>query len=472
MRTRRLWAGALCFGLVAAGLLEAQEEVSPALEQDEEDFFGSAEVEAAEGEAEVRNLAEELDQERLGFSGNLEASGSYLLTREFLRGELGQEDNELGLLVQGDFLLDARLKKGFRAFLDLSIGYAVGGAPVPHSFTVLALVDGLSPGDVLLVTEESATLIGLKEVFIDFNFANAVYFRAGKQVLQWGRGLLWNPTDLINVQRKSFSDLEALREGVFGLRADVVFARAFHLYTFFDLNNVEDLSDIAMAARAEFLLGSVEFAFSGWAKPSEIPVFGFDLSAPLFWDLSFHGEGTLSWGFPVDKMTTGGLADPVRDQLVPRISVGLSRSFEAGDIQDRIVVNTEFYYNGLGYGEDMFEALAADPPNLAQFLSTYYHSGDYGTYYGALFVTINRLFKTNLTLNLSGLGNLSDLSFIALADLAWVPVNNFTLSLSLSSFLGADLREYTTLPRFNSTTSQYDLGGSAFSVGLGARVAF
>ncbi len=461
-----LLAGALCFGLGAAGLLGAQEEDS------EEDFFGSAPVEAAEGEAEVQNLTEELDQERLGFSGNLEASGSYLLTREFLRGELGQEDNELGLLVQGDFLLDARLKKGFRAFLDLSIGYAVGGAPVPHSFTLLALGRRslILPGTLLLVTEESATLIGLKEVFIDFNFANAVYFRAGKQVLQWGRGLLWNPTDLINVQRKSFSDLEALREGVFGLRADVVFARAFHLYTFFDLNNVEDLSDIAMAARAEFLLGSVEFAFSGWAKPAEIPVFGFDLSAPLFWDLSFHGEGTLSWGFPVDKMTTGGLPDPVRDQLVPRISVGLSRSFEAGDIQDRIVVNTEFYYNGLGYGEDMFEVLSA--VNLAQFLSTYYHSGDYGTYYGALFVTINRLFKTNLTLNLSGLGNFSDLSFVALADLAWVPVNNFTLSLSISSFLGADLREYTTLPRFNSTTSQYELGGSAFSVGLGARVAF
>ena len=152
-------------------------------------------------------------------------------------------------------------------------------------------------------------------------------------------------------------------------------------------------------------------------------------------------------------MTTGGLPDPVRDQLVPRISVGLSRSFEAGDIQDRIVVNTEFYYNGLGYGEDMFEVLSAVEPG--PFLSTYYHSGDYGTYYGALFVTINRLFKTNLTLNLSGLGNFSDLSFVALADLAWVPVNNFTLSLSLSSFLGADLREYTTLPRFNTARSSH-----------------
>jgi hypothetical protein len=210
-------------------------------------------------------------------------------------------------------------------------------------------------------------------------------------------------------------------------------------------------------------------------------VFGFDLSAPLFWDLSFHGEGTLSWGYPVDKMTVGGLPDPVRDQLVPRIAIGLSRNFDAGDIQDRIVVNTEFYYNGLGYEQDMFEVLPKlptpplpDPSPLTDFIDNYYHSGDYGTWYGAVFVTINRLFRTNLTLNVSGLGNLSDLSFVALADLAWAPVNNFTLSLTVSGFLGPDLREYTTLPRVEDAGPPitYSLSGSAFSVGLGARVAF
>ncbi len=441
----RLLAGALCLGLGAAGLLGAQEQSAP--DQSEEDFFGSAPVEAGKGESEVKNLAEELDKEHLGLSGNLEASGTYLLTREFLRGETGQEDNELGLMVQGDFLLDARLKKGFRAFLDLNLGTVVG-QPVP-------------------------TILLLKEVFIDFNAANVVYFRAGKQVLQWGRGLLWNPTDLINVQRKSFTDLQALREGVFGLRTDVVFSRAFHLYTFVDLNEVADLADIAMAARAEFLLGSVEFAFSGWGKYAQIPVFGFDLSAPLFWSLSLHAEGTLSWGYPVDKMDTLGGPVRIRDELVPRISVGLSRNFDSGDIQDRIVVNTELYYNGLGYKENMFEVLDADPDpaHLTSFMNTYYHPGDYGTWYGALFVTINRLFKTNLTLNLSGLGNFSDLSFITLAELDYAPVNNFTLSLTVSSFLGPDLREYTVLAR-PATPPDYSLSGSAISVGLGAKVAF
>ena len=54
-------------------------------------------------------------------------------------------------------------------------------------------------------------------------------------------------------------------------------------------------------------------------------------------------------------------------------------------------------------------------------------------------------------------------------------MNNFTLSLTVSSFLGPDLREYTTLPRIDNAPAvppTYALSGSAFSVGLGARVAF
>ena len=157
----------------------------------------------------------------------------------------------------------------------------------------------------------------------------------------------------------------------------------------------------------------------------------------------------------------------------PRVSAGLSRSFDAGDTQDRLVVNAEFYYNGLGYEENMFEVLSS--VNLNTFLNSYYQSGDYGTYYGALFVTINRLFKTNLTLNLSGLGNFSDLSFIAMGELDYAPVNNFTLSLTIGSYLGPDRREYTSLARITGgmpPSYTYNLSGSALSAGLGARVAF
>jgi hypothetical protein len=264
----------------------------------------------------------------------------------------------------------------------------------------------------------------------------------GKQVLQWGTGYFWNPTDLINIERKSFLNLEGLREGVFGLRSDVTFAPWFHLYTFLDLNGVQDVSKVAFAARTEFLAGQVEFGFAGWLKAGEIPVFGVDLSTPLFWDLNLTAEASLSWGDLKDKMDAAGAIYSIRDRLVPKIDLGLSRSFDAFDVQDRILVNAEFFYNSSGYDVDMFEVL--EPTVLLpQFLDGYYQAGYYGQYYAALFVTVNSFFLTNLTLSLSGLANFSDLSAIVMAGLSYAPVNNFTLTLQLGAYPGRDNREYT-----------------------------
>jgi len=137
--------------------------------------------------------------------------------------------------------------------------------------------------------------------------------------------------------------------------------------------------------------------------------------------------------------------------------VGLSRSFDAFDVQDRIWVNAEFFYNDSGYEEDMFEALA--PLALATFLTDYYQAGYYGQYYGALFVTVNSFFLTNMTLSLNGLANFSDLSAITTIGLSYAPVNNFTLTLQLGAYLGEESREYT-------------YSGNQLFATLGAAVAF
>jgi hypothetical protein len=220
---------------------------------------------------------------------------------------------------------------------------------------------------------------------------------------------------------------------------------------------------VAFAARTEFLAGQVEFGFSGWLKAGEIPVLGVDLSAPLFWDLNLTAEASLSWGDLKDKMDAAGAIYSIRDRLVPKIDVGLSRSFDAFDVQDRILVNAEFFYNDSGYDVNMFEVL--DSANLANFLGGYYQAGYYGKYYGALFVTVNSFFRTNLTLSLSGLANFSDLSAIAVAGLSYAPVNNFTLTLQLGAYPGPEDREYT----YSETSAT---SATLLFATLGAKVAF
>jgi hypothetical protein len=155
--------------------------------------------------------------------------------------------------------------------------------------------------------------------------------------------------------------------------------------------------------------------------------------------------------------------------LVPKVDVGLSRSFDAWDVQDRITVVAEFYYNHSGYEVNMFEKLStiALADKLALFVSKYYQAGYYGKYNAALFITINKFILSDMTLTLSGIGNFSDLSGLALATLDYSPVNNFTLSLQLGAYLGSDKSEYTV--SYDTTSG---LTSNMLLATLGAKVAF
>ena len=443
----------------------------------EDDFFGSSQVEAPKGTAETAGAAAAVESEHVGLSGQLQAMSTYNVARTVLQGTGSLADNTMSNLVGGDFLVDMRLTKGFKAFMDLNVGYVPGGTPTVIDFQTLP---GLSPMPLL---QYQTTALLIKEVFIDFNIANTVYFRAGKQVLKWGVGYFWQPTDLINIEHETFTNLTALLEGVFGVRADVVFAPWWHLYTFTNLNSVatNDIWDTAFAARSEFLAGSTEFAVSSWVKSGKIPVFGADLSTPLPLDwwakdghtLNLTAEGTVSYGDNTARLdpVTGPYA--VSNQLVGKVDVGLSRTFDALNVSDRVMVELEFFWNSDGYSQNMlnpatYPVLGANGP--VTFLEGgYLQTGYYGQYYGAAFITINDFGTTNMTLTLSGLMNFSDQSGTVLAGWSWSPVNDFTLSVQLGGYLGGVNREYTI--GFNPTTFALTPGNQLFGI-LTATVNF
>jgi len=448
----------------------------------EDDFFGSAQVEAPKGTAEKQGVADAVEQEHVGLSGQLQSMSTYSVARSYLQGSGNLGDNSLSNIVGGDFLVDMRLTKGFKAFMDLNVGYVPGGTPVTHNFTQYS---GFPPvGTPLTLVENETTALLIKEVFIDFNIANTVYFRAGKQVLKWGTGYFWHPSDLINIEHETFTNPDALLEGVFGLRADVVFAPWWHLYTFTNLNSVGsgDIWDTAFAARSEFLVGSTEFAVSGWAKSGKIPVLGGDLSTPLpldWWTKDGHtlnltAEGTVSYGDNQAKLDpVAGTAYSVSNQLVGKVDVGLSRTFDALNVSDRVIVSLEFFWNSDGYSQNMLDpatypVLGANGP-FAFLSGGYFQSSYYGQYYGAAFVTISDFGTTNMTLTLSGLMNFSDQSGTVLAGWSWSPVNNFTLSVQLGGYLGGVNREYTV--GVNPTTFALTGGNQLFGI-LTATVNF
>jgi hypothetical protein len=296
--------------------------------------------------------------------------------------------------------------------------------------------------------EQVNTIILFKEFFLDANILQKVYLRAGKQVLQWGRGYFWNPTDLVNIERKNFFDMTRSREGNYGLKVHVPFGTVVNLYGFVDFNNIKSPADCGTAGKVEFVLGGTEAAFSAWQKDGFLPVYGFDFSSRLF-TVDLWGEAAVSEGNNQKKVRIRSVTIPVpmiyaesyqTKGWVCQASLGLSRSFDIVT-EDRLMLVAEFYWNSDGYESNMF-ADKTKGELFASPLTGYYRSGSYRKCYSSFFLTFNRFFHQDLTASASALVNWDDLSETVSAGVSWTPVYNFTTGLSVYGFLGNKDTEY------------------------------
>src|SRR5690606_1366445 len=256
--------------------------------------------------------------------------------------------------------------------------------------------------------------------FLDANIARRVYFRAGKQVLQWGRGYFFNPTDLINVERKAFFRRIGSREGVYGLKAHAPFGTAVNLYGFVDAQGVGRPDSLAGAVKAEFLVGRTEFAVMAWDKGGSEPVFGADVSTRVL-GLDVKGEAALFREFETRSLSFAGVVPVLSTRTyawAPRASASLGKSFRVSGIQDRLTTVAEYYYNRPGSTERRMpfpdELIATPPAGLSADLAMaalaatgFYEPNSYSRHYAALFATFNRFIRSDMTLNLNAIGNLN-----------------------------------------------------------------
>ena len=171
---------------------------------------------------------EEEEKKTVDFSGEITASSDYMLSRD-----KDEKDNSLSSSVYANFFIDARLKRGTKYFANLEL---------------------LNNSQ----TENSDFLFSFKESFIDFNIKNAVYFRTGKQVLQWGRCYLWNPSDVINIEKKSFIKELGYREGTYGVKIHMPFGTKYNMYSFIDTKDANDTDELGLALKYEFIVRKTE----------------------------------------------------------------------------------------------------------------------------------------------------------------------------------------------------------------------
>ncbi|MBI3599985.1 MAG: hypothetical protein HY097_05020 [Nitrospinae bacterium] len=361
--------------------------------------------------------------------------------------------NSTSSYIVGNMFLDARQKLGTKYFVDLEARY--------------------NP------SADNKSTFTLKEMFIDFNIKDRVYFRTGKQVLQWGRNYLWNPTDLINIDKNTFLTRIGSREGAYGLKLHIPFGAKYNIYGFLDTSSNKSTDDLGAALKFEFLTGKTEMAFAAWGKGGFYPVYTYDFSTRLL-GIDTTGELALSHGDNNRKIwVENGILSSYREQeqWIPKASLGFGKYFDYADIPDRIFLHLELYYNQNGYTENIFSDPAIytfsnpiqtlDPSGRPvqktegtqkEFLlfNNLYELNRFSKYYIALLSRYSRFIITDLTLSINMIRNLNDNSSIVTAGINYQNIHNLNIGCEIYGYLGEKDREYT-FPN-NTYTAQCTVG--------------
>ncbi|MBN1308911.1 MAG: hypothetical protein JXA18_13395 [Chitinispirillaceae bacterium] len=431
-------------GKMPVALLAAICFPAAAQEIDEDALFGDTAITMIDSSSlKVASAAiDGVDSTAVSFSGGVTAVSETGLPRDWFSTR-DRSEVDPGALMLGDLMLDVRLPFGMKAFSD---------------------------GEIYCSPDSNGLTFAVPEIFLDAAINRRVYLRAGKQVLQWGRGYFWNPTDLVNVERKTFIQRIGSREGTFGLKTHIPFRTKWNVYGFLDMNNLASVDSLAGAARFEGLFGGTEAGVSMWGKRGKFPIFGFDFSATLLsWSITGEMSVTRGTNYRIldmenSRFFTGDEADSLfalkdfgTDPVV-RLCAGFFRMFDLLDIDDRMMVVGEFYFNQAGDGGNSFKkyhagklydsimALPAAGAALQQAgvaLRQGFEFNSLAKCYGAFFITISKFIISDMTLQLNGLVNFNHGCAMLTGGVQYATLHNFSLGCLVTGFAGPEESEYT-----------------------------
>lgn len=413
----------------------------------EDDLFGGDDllVETMSSDRD-KSLADELL-----VSDGIEFGGSYNVGLNSSSTRTGSGEGKFGfgkvssqVELGGNVYADMRPSKDFRLFAKARVD---GGGPV----------DDL--GRLKLTPK-------LTEAFADFHSNNRVFFRAGKQMINWGVGYFFSPADIVNIGRIDPENPEADREGPVALKATMpVGSDNYYVHVIAD--SVTGGTRFALAPKAEWVVGGTELGLGAYYREDRAPRGMMTVTGSLG-RVSVFGEGVLSYGS--DKRFLQADADApfgaraVRkdDHLFVHVTVGMRHSWNDPDGRYNVMGAAQYYYNGEGYPAGVFEDLFGNLlENDAQGLKYLMATGEWspadigmypGRHYAALSLNWMEAFGSRFSPGLFWLGNLQDNSGMVSASLGIKTWEKLRLSLGASHTYGAEHSEYA---RFGTGTTVF-----------------
>jgi hypothetical protein len=300
--------------------------------------------------------------------------------------------------------------------------------------------------------------IGIFELFADFQYEDLLFFRAGKQTVQWGVGYFFSPADVLNLVSIDPEDPEAEREGPIAVKTHLPFT-AHNAYLYLVANDIEKPTEIAVAPKLELLLGNYELGVGGFYQADLSPKGMLTLTGPL-WELDLFAEAMIQWGsditFVRSIVPVPSYETYTRDELLFSGTAGFAYVNPDWDL----TVVAEYFFNGQGYA-DQFPAAAAKAALVAGDITFADYPVYPGRHYLAAGVNWFELLDSRFSLLVLYLANLSDGSGMIIPSVTWGPIEHLSLSTGLRIGYGETGDEYAPPPAGGSLayTFSVSIGG-------------
>lgn len=427
-----------------------------------------------------------------------------------------------------DVFMDARPNERVRAFV---LGRMFYDPTLPPSGSATSSVAGVGSvsaqtndflGSTLGQQTRGPTVL-LDQLWLRADILHTIFVTAGKQHVRWGTARFWTPTDYLHmVPRNPLLPFDS-RTGTTMLKLHLPWEeRGWNFYAYAIPEGVDatpTTGDVAAAARAEVVLGTMEVGLGAFTQRYSKPKFAGDVSFGL-WDLDFYGEAALRNAADVDRVgfrnvqftpdqvpngapptyTTNDTSPPltvdpsnfpsVVDAFFPvhrgsgwkpQVTGGVSYTRRYND-NDTFTVGGEYFYNALGYDDPrvypgvLFLPHAVPLANPATFFYL-------GRHYLAVYATAPAPFSWDLhTFSLSNLVNLSDKSGITRLDYSLVALTHLRFEAYGAVHWGQRNGEFrfgldgsalsnTGIPAVDNLAQALTFPPAVFDVGVGLRVA-
>ncbi len=324
------------------------------------------------------------------------------------------------------------------------------------------------------------------ELFSDFSHGDSLYFRFGKQTVNWGVGYFFSPANIMNLDQIDPTDPGAQLEGPVALRALYPIPGTQHnfwAYAVFDQATMKP-EDTALAVKAEFVYGGWELGAGSYFKRGD-PLRGMLTAIGSAGQASVFGEATLSRGSSKEWVsavtTTPPYVTTTTDDTSPFFKGTAGFRYTNSDAD--VTVMGQYLYDGEGYANADREARIqealdneavikaglpallgiADPDAaFSMFLKGLIYGS--GRHYAALTFVKNEFIAEDLSFSAFVIANLSDFSGYLKPALSYRFFDGLSLSVSAMVALGFDSGEYVVLNdgRALALSVALTLGSGAF----------